>query len=152
MGGLTDFIAMHPIWGWMAVGAVFLAIEVMTGSGWLLWPAASAALTGVATLIIPTGTTVAIAVFGVLTIVTTYLGRRYLIGPKPDAPDVNNPLQRLVGHGGEAVSAFDGGHGRVFVDGKEWAAELDAPGPLERGAKVEVIEVLGGARLKVKPA
>ncbi|HEY5289747.1 MAG TPA: NfeD family protein [Caulobacteraceae bacterium] len=152
MGGLTDFIAMHPIWGWMALGAVFLAIEVMTGSGWLLWPAASASLTGVATLVIPMSTTAAIAVFGVLTIVTTYIGRRYLRGATPGAPDVNNPLQRLVGYNGEAVAPFEGGNGRVFVDGKEWSAVLDGQGPLAAGAKVEVVEVVGGARLRVKAA
>jgi len=38
----------------------------------------------------------------------------------------------------------------VFVDGKEWSAELDAADALAAGAKVEVIAVLGGARLRVR--
>jgi inner membrane protein len=152
MAEISSFILSHPLWGWLALGAVFLAIEVMTGSGWLLWPAASAAITGVATLVIPMGTPAAIAVFGVLTIVTTYVGRRYLVGRRPDAPDLNNPLQRLVGHRGEAVAAFQGEDGRVFVDGKEWSARLDGPGPVSAGAKLEVVEVLDGARLKVRAA
>jgi hypothetical protein len=152
MGGIQDFILSHPLWAWMAVGAVFLAVEVSTGSGWLLWPAASAAITGLVTLVMPLNVLEAMAVFGVLTIVTTYVGRRYLVGPKPDAPDVNNPLQRLVGGRGEAVAPFDGENGRVFVDGKEWSAVLDGPGPVDAGAKVEVVAVLGGARLKVKAA
>ncbi|HEY1880263.1 MAG TPA: NfeD family protein [Caulobacteraceae bacterium] len=151
MGGLSDFILSHPLWGWMAVGAVFLAIEVATGSGWLLWPAGSAALTGFITLIFPTmNQPEQIAVFGVLTIASTYVGRRYLRGARASGTDVNDPLLRLVGHRGEAVTDFAGGDGRVFVDGKEWSAMLDGAGPLSMGAKVEVVAVLGGARLKVK--
>jgi membrane protein implicated in regulation of membrane protease activity len=40
----------------------------------------------------------------------------------------------------------------VFVDGKEWAAELDGDGDLAAKAKVVVTEILGGARLKVRAA
>jgi hypothetical protein len=40
----------------------------------------------------------------------------------------------------------------VFVDGKEWAAELDGGGDLAAKSKVTVLEILGGARLKVAAA
>ncbi|HEY1560100.1 MAG TPA: NfeD family protein [Caulobacteraceae bacterium] len=150
MGALSDMVLAHPLWAWMAVGAVFLAVEVATGSGWLLWPAGSAALTGLITLFLPLNQPEQIAVFGVLTIVTTYIGRRYLRGARTAATDVNNPLLRLVGHRGEAVADFEGGDGRVFVDGKEWSAVLDGTGPMAAGGKVEVVDVVGGARLKVK--
>jgi hypothetical protein len=145
-----DFILAHAFWSWMALGAIFLAIEVITGSGWLLWPAGSAALTAVATLILRIGPPEAVALFGVLTIITTYIGRRFIRGAPPAPNDVNNPLARLVGHKGEAATSFEGDCGRVFVDGKEWSAVLDGPGPLAAGAKVEVLEVLGGARLRVR--
>jgi membrane protein implicated in regulation of membrane protease activity len=152
MVSLSDLIATHPFWAWMALGAAFLAVEVATGSGWLLWPAGSAALTAFATLIWPLSGPVAVALFGVLTIITTYIGRRFIRGNPAARSDVNDPLSRIVGHRGEAVVAFDGEDGRVFVDGKEWSAVLDGPGPLAAGTKVEVIEVLGGARLKVRAA
>lgn len=152
MSDLSNLVLAHPLWAWMAVGAVFLAIEVATGSGWLLWPAGSAAITGLLTLALPMSQPVSIAVFSLLTIVTTFIGRRYLRGVRPGATDVNDPLERLVGHRGEAVAEFSGEDGRVFVDGKEWSAVLDGAGPLGAGAKVEVVAVLGGARLKVKAA
>ena len=50
------------------------------------------------------------------------------------------------------LSAFADGEGRVFVDGKEWSAELEGGGALPDGAKVEVAAILGGARLQVRPA
>ncbi|EJL25398.1 hypothetical protein PMI01_04370, partial [Caulobacter sp. AP07] len=41
MDGLMLFYMTHPFWVWLAVAAIFLAAEVATGTGWLLWPAAS---------------------------------------------------------------------------------------------------------------
>ena len=64
--------------------------------------------------------------------------------------DINDPSRRLVGQEGEATDAFKAGLGRVFVDGKEWAAELEGGGELAAKTKVEVTQILGGARLKVK--
>ena len=66
--------------------------------------------------------------------------------------DPNDPLTRLIGHHGEAASSFEGGRGRVFVDGKEWAAELVGDGPLAPGGRIEVVALVGGARLKVRAA
>ena len=40
----------------------------------------------------------------------------------------------------------------MFVDGKEWAAELEDGGDLALGAALMVTGVLSGACLKVKPA
>jgi membrane protein implicated in regulation of membrane protease activity len=48
------------------------------------------------------------------------------------------------------VSAFQGGDGRVLIDGKEWAAELDGGETLAAGAEVEVTGLSGGSRLRVK--
>ena len=148
------FAATHPVWTWMALGAVLLAMEVGTTSGYLLWPAGSAAAVGLLTLVAPIGELGQIIVFSGLTIVTTYLGRRYL-RPAGDAPgpDLNDKVQRLIGRDGYVTHGFDGGRGRVFVDGAEWAADLDpsleAPA---KGARIEVVAVLGGARLKVRGA
>ncbi len=38
----------------------------------------------------------------------------------------------------------------MFVDGKEWAAELEDGEELPLGAEVKVTGIIGGARLKVK--
>ena len=65
--------------------------------------------------------------------------------PGPQAsPDINDRTGQLLGKTGLAVGAFQGGAGRVLVDGAEWEAELDdgeAPAP---GGRVEVLRVLGG--------
>jgi membrane protein implicated in regulation of membrane protease activity len=94
----------------------------------------------------------ALLVFALLTIVSTLLAHRYL--PRhatAPAGDINDNVARLVGHKGSAVKAFKARTGRVFIDGKEWAAELDDGETLEGGASIEVVGV-DGARLKVRRA
>ncbi len=152
MDTILGIVADQPFWLWAGLAAALLAAEVATGSGWLLWATASAAATAVVAALLEPSHPTAILVFAALTIASTLLARRYL--PRPaDAPggDINDNVARLVGHRGSAVSAFERRAGRVFIDGKEWAAELDDGEGLEAGASVEVVGVQG-ARLKVRRA
>ena len=152
MTQLPELYAAHPLWIWMGLAAALLAVEVATGSGWLLWPAASAAVVAVLAGFAGLEAAPALVIFALLTIVTTFLARRYL--PPAVAGrerDINDNVGRLIGHHGRAVSAFRDQSGRVFIDGKEWAAELADGDALEAGAAVEVVGV-SGARLQVKGA
>jgi len=151
MDAVSAFYFSHPFWAWLAIGAVFLTVEVATGSGWLLWPAGSAALVGLITLAAPhLGGAKDLVLFALFTVASTIAGRRWLRGVPHGGPNINDPLARLISHHGEVSKAFEGGLGRVFVDGKEWSAEQDGAGALAAGDKVQVIAVLGGARLKVR--
>ena len=143
-----DLYMAHPFWAWAALGAGILAVEVLTGSGWLLWAAASAAVVGLVSL---TGVPLAgaLVIYAGLTIVSTLAARRYLPRTVNAGEDINDNVGRLVGHRGEAVAAFENRSGRVFIDGKEWAAELESGERLKAGARVEVVGV-SGARLLVR--
>jgi membrane protein implicated in regulation of membrane protease activity len=151
---VSNFYFDHPFWVWMAIAAVLLGVEVATGSGYLLWPAAAAALVGVITLFgAQIGLPIELALFAGLTIVFTLTARRFLPASfHAKGPDINDPLHRLVGQHGEAAGEFTAGHGRVHVDGKEWAAELEDGDDLAAGAKIKVTGVVGGARVRVRPA
>jgi membrane protein implicated in regulation of membrane protease activity len=145
------FYFAHPFWVWLAIGAVFLTVEVATGSGYLLWPAASALVVAVVTVFAHLGLAVEVVVFAVLTLTATFLAKRYLPNPfRPTGPDINDTSLRLVGHHGRVAHAFKAGRGRVFVDGKEWAAELEGDGALDNGAAISVVGVAGGALLRVR--
>lgn len=151
MDWVTELYANQPFWVWLAVGALILTAEVATGSGWLLWPAVSAAIVAyLAMLGIDIGLPGEIAAFAVLTVVTTLAGRRFL-GRYGKGSDVNGNAERLIGRAGRSTSAFSLGHGRVLVEGCEWAAELEDGGDLPNGAPVEVARLADGARLIVRP-
>lgn len=151
---LFDLYAAHPFWAWLALAAAILAAEVALGSGWLLWPAASAAVMGVLTLVVPMPGAVALLAFAVLTIASTLLARRYF--PRAEVAgaggDINDNVGRLVGQEAQAVQAFQAGHGRIAIDGKEWAAELEDGEALAAGEAVQVVGVRAGTRLLVRPA
>jgi membrane protein implicated in regulation of membrane protease activity len=147
---LTQLYADHAFWVWLAVAAAILAAEVATGSGWLLWPSASAAVVAFLTLVTENAA-VEIGAFAGLTIVSTLAARRFWPRRTQDGGDINDNVARLIGHHGKAASAFSGGDGRVLIDGKEWAAELDGGGALTAGAEVEVTGLSGGSRLRVRP-
>ena len=149
-----DLVGLYlaaPFWWWVAAAVLFLAIEVATGTQTLLWPAAAAAVVAVlsaTTLRLPVGGD--LALFALLTIASALLARRFIRRPA-EAPDINDPMHRLVGLHGEVVGGFDHGHGRVFVDGKEWAAEAEATGVPMVGDRIVVAGVMDSGRLHVRP-
>lgn len=148
---LIGLYLAHPFWWWVAAGVIFLAVEVATGTETLLWPTAAAGVVAVLLLAFRLPPGVDLAIFAVLTIAMTLAARRY-IRRAPQGPDINDTALRLVGLRGVTVAAFERGRGRVSVDGKEWAAELEAGEQLATGADVTVAAVLDGGRLKVRAA
>lgn len=152
MDAVEAFVFANPFWVWLAVAALFLTVELATGSGWLLWPAGSAAIVAVVAAFVHIGWPWELALFAGATVVTTFLGRRFMPRTLPTDPDINDQLGRLVGHQGDAAGAFHNGHGRVMVDGKEWSAEAEADAAIAKGQRVEVTAVVGGAHLRVRPA
>jgi membrane protein implicated in regulation of membrane protease activity len=151
MSDFAQLYAEHPFWIWLAVGALLLAAEAATGSGWLLWPAASAGVVAVITLLgLHLGAPTEVGIFAALTLVTTFVARRYLVHAPKNHPDINDPNLRLVGKKGQATSAFVEGHGRAFVGNAEWLADLDGDGELAAGAPI-IVTAIEGSRLKVKP-
>jgi hypothetical protein len=143
-----DWLLQHPFALWLAAGAALLAVEVASGSGWLLWPAGSAAVMALAGLVFHFELTTQLVIFALLTIVTTLAGR-HLYPRAILSVDINDTRSRLAGQDGVVAADFRDGQGRVFVDGKEWAAKLEGGAVPVCGAKVTVVGV-GGAHLTVR--
>ncbi len=153
MGPIADIWVNHALWAWLALGAVFLIAELLTGSGWMLSPAAAAAIVGALAAAAPLSLPGQAAAFAIGTILATFVGRRF-VNQRSEGPsaDINDSVTRLIGHHGEATCAFAAGRGRVFVDGKEWSAETVGGPTLFTGDAIEVVAVKGGAHLQVRSA
>jgi membrane protein implicated in regulation of membrane protease activity len=145
-----DWLLQNPFALWLAIGGVMLAVEVGTSSGWLLWPAASAAAMGLLGLVVHFELNMQLVIFALLTIATTLAGRRLFPQAVLTGGDINDTRSRMAGLDGVAAGDFEGRSGRVFVDGKEWAAELEGGASLASGERVVVVGV-EGSRLTVKP-
>jgi membrane protein implicated in regulation of membrane protease activity len=76
--------------------------------------------------------------------------------PRTTAPEAFDPASRdrtarLIGRIGRTTSEFINGVGRVWIDGAEWSAEIEAGDyALPADAPVRVLGVAGGIRLKVQ--
>ena len=75
MDTLAGLYAAQPFWFWAAFAAALLAIEVLTGSGWLLWASASAGVTAIVVAVLDISVPTALLVLAMLTASSTLLAR-----------------------------------------------------------------------------
>ena len=94
------------------------------------------------------GLPVELALFAVLTLVTSIGSRKLIRRVNPAEPDINDRANRLLGQRAQVVQPFVDGRGRVFVSGSEWPADIDGDAP-PVGSSV-VVEGFDGPRLKVR--
>ncbi len=154
MEWVSDLYAAQPFWIWLAIAAVILVIEATIGSEWLLWPAVAAGVVAVLTAVgLPLGVVGEIIVFAALTLIGTVFARRLIKRINPPEGDINDRDSRLVGQKARVVQAFVDNHGRIFVSGAEWQAELIGQGvPQPLAGDNVIVEDASSARLKVRPA
>lgn len=150
MDAVVALYAEHAFWFWAALAALILAVEVATGTGWLLWASASAAAVAVVTALTRLAFAAEVGLFAALTLVSSLLAHRFWPRRDETPADINDNVGRLVGRKARVCAAFAGGRGRVEIDGKEWAAEADGQGGVwAPGAAVEVVAV-EGSTLRVR--
>src|SRR5690349_7569029 len=143
MMSLADLYVAQPFWIWLVIGVLLLAVEAMFSTEWLLWPAVSAGVVAVMTAAgVRLGLPGEVAVFAVLTVISTLLSRRLIAKANPDGPDINDRDSRLIGQRARVVEAFVSGRGRVFISGAEWPAEVEGEAPVE-GQDVVVTRITG---------
>jgi inner membrane protein len=138
---------------WLALSLALLVAEIVTGTTYLLWPAAAAGVTGAFALLAPGDIAGQWAVFAVLTIVLTLTGHFYVRGRwlkrTPAGAPLNERARGLIGQQALADSEFVAGLGRVRLNDTVWrAASAEAIGP---GEMVEVVAI-DGSTLQVKRA
>ena len=152
MNPIVDLYAAQPFWLWLALGVLLLAVEAAFSTEWLLWPAVSAGVVAVMTALgLRLGFGVEVLIFGVLTVALTVASRRLIQRVNPDdQPDINARDTRLVGLKARVTHDFVHGHGRVFVSGAEWVADIDGAAPAV-GESV-IVDSINGPRLKVRLA
>lgn len=153
---MLEFLLAEPqgqqlFWAWLIIGGSLLAIEIVLGTQWLLWPAAAAVIVAVITLTgVPANLLVQIVIFCVLTLIMTLLSRRLLKSPVAEGADINDPHNRLIGQEATVIGAFDDlegqrVNGRVILDGVEWLAQSErTDAPIGLSEKVRILAVSEG--------
>ena len=124
-------------WGWLVVGFVLLALELLAPLTYFLWLGASAMVTALVLFVVPDIPWQAqFLVFSVLSVVSIIISRKYLVNETPsDQPNLNRRAQQYVGRVFTLSEAIEQGVGKVRVDDTYW--KVTGP-PLSRGTEVRV--------------
>ncbi len=122
------------LWIWWAFAGLFLIGEVLTGTTFLLWPAAAAVLTGILALdFLGVSWPVQLSVFAILTLALVWAGDRWVRPAlnRGQESGLNDRAARMVGQRVKVVSDFTAGRGRVHFDDSEWSAQtVDGSDPV----------------------
>lgn len=151
MEGLAGTLEAIAAWHWLVLGLVLLIAELMTGSTYLLWPAAAAWLVGLFMLFVPIGWPAQLALFGLATLLSALTAGRFIRGRRParaDGAALNDNSARLIGQTAQAQSDFVNGRGRLRLGDTVWQGQ--SVQPVLDGDCVEVIGI-DGATLNVRP-
>lgn len=152
---IVEWFSGFGAWNWIILGAVLLAIEILTPGVYLLWLGIAAAITGLVSFLLwDVGFwtwQVQVLAFLILSIVSVLVGRRAF--PTTGTEDTDQPLlnQRelqLVGRTATLEEPIVEGRGRIRLGDTLWRVT----GPdLPDGARVRVTTAVNG-ELSVEPA
>ena len=144
---MSDFMQDVTFWYWLAFGMGLMLVEMLVPGVLFLWLGAAAIVTGLILLGIPDmGWQIQLVLFAVLSIVSVYVGRRYVYAnPGPtDHPTLNQRGENLVGQQYSLDGATSGGAGRVKIGDSLWAITVTPQGAdLPAGARIQVVRVDG---------
>jgi membrane protein implicated in regulation of membrane protease activity len=139
---------------WLALAFILMIAEMLTGTTYLLWPAVAAGITGLIAFSPALGWQWHLALFAVLTIVLTLVGRplrnRLYHMRAGASPMLNERAASMVGQRGATAGPFVDGLGSVRINDSIWRAKSAEP-ITAGGVPVQVLSV-DGSTLTVKPA
>ncbi len=136
-------------WGWFTAALVLAVIEIIAPGIFMIWLAAAALVTGLATFVFAIGWELQLVIFGVFAVAAILVGRNYLLRNPLETTDntLNRRGERLIGTTATVAVAIIDGRGKVQIGDSPWLAT----GPdTEIGKRVKIIGI-DGATLLVEP-
>jgi len=136
---------------WGLLGLTLVGFELITGTTYILWPAAAALILAVVVFFLPLSWEIQFILFFILSIVLLYAGHRYLrpILKSGEPTEVNDAGQTMLGRRVTAFTDFVNGSGRVTVGDTQWSANTESADPKTGDALV--ITAVAGTTLIVEP-
>lgn len=137
---------------WGLIGLGLVALELVTGTTYILWPAVAALAMAAWVFFLPLSWEMQFILFFVLSTVLLVVGHFYLkpLMKSGEPSDLNDPGRTMLGRRVVAFTDFENGHGRVTVGDTQWKASTDGIDPKTGDALV--ITSVAGATLIVEPA
>jgi membrane protein implicated in regulation of membrane protease activity len=139
-------------WWWVALAILLGAVEMLTPTTVLVWSAAAAVVTALVLWLAPIGLAAQVALFAVLSIAFTFLGRALVprrLQPE-DGSTLNRRADRVLGREAVVV-AFDHSEGQVTVDGVPWPARLEPGSTVPEAGDRVLVTGADGIVVRVRP-
>ena len=125
---MENYFSELQFWHWLILGVICLMFELMSGSGFLLWPAIGGIVISVLTYIIPSMYWPwQVVLFSSFSVIASVLWWKYLKNctEKSDHPNLNNRTSNFIGRTFELETAIKNGRGRVKIGDTYWLVEGD---------------------------
>ena len=131
-------------WHWVSVGALTFIVEILTGTGFLLWLGISAILVGLLFWVFPSmSISIQFIVFAALALLSALCWRIYLYYRpiKTDEPTLNRRAEQYIGRVVTLQAPIVNGKGVAHVDDTVWPVRC--ANDLPQGASVRIMGVEG---------
>ncbi len=140
---MNDLISNDPEYVWLTLAALLALAEIFVPGVFLIWVAAAAAVTGIASAFIDLTLAGQLTLFGLSTIASVLFGRRWYLTNivKSEDPLLNDRGARLIGTTVTVIKPVNATSGRVKVGDGEWSARGPA---LKKGATARIVDVTDG--------
>lgn len=129
---------------WIIIGVVLLIAELITGTTYILWPAAAALLVGVFTYLLPIGWEIQFLIFFVVSAGLLVFGHKF-VRPRTkggEPSDLNDRARMMVGERCKVIADFETGQGRVQLGDTQWRAKMEN-GSAKAGDELRITRVEG---------
>lgn len=134
-------------WWWVAFGLALGALEMATGSFFLIGPGVAAAIVGIVLFVNPQmAGEFQVTIFAIVSVILTWAARVYTAKMREapsDRPGLNQRAGQIIGRRGTVLDPFHHGEGAVEIGGVRWLAKLDEGEMLAKGKPVEVVAATG---------
>lgn len=140
---MLAFLYGLGIWHWIGLSVVLLILELLTGGGFLLWIAISAAIVAVCLLVVPAlGWPFQFLIFALGAIISCVAWWKYLQRHPQlsDRPLLNQRGRQYIGRVFTLDEPIVNYRGRINVDDSTWRIKGD---DLPVGEKVKVVDTDG---------
>ena len=127
-------------WFWLSLGLVLVIIEMIVPGVFFLWFGIGAFATGIIAFVIR-GLAIKylVSIFGILSVITVFLGRKYIKKTDVIKTGINDSNAKYVGKVVKAANSFENGIGRVFLGDTAWEAECSSDA--KEGQALKVVSV-----------
>jgi len=119
----ADWITTVGPWHWILLAIMLIILEAFAPGAFFLWPAIAAGLVGLALAALPgLGWEVQLTLFGVFSVLSLILGRRYLKRNPiaTDTPTLNRRGHQYIGRVFTLEQPIVNGTGKLRVDDTTW--------------------------------